>query len=108
MSSFFDARTRVAILDNEGARVTRASHLHHISSSPEIQPSDLSTKKELHSSTKPHRKHLWASKTGENRSPWRDLLYHRSLHPPKKNIACNITVSTRELHSPPTRAQTTT
>ncbi|KAF3487512.1 hypothetical protein F2Q69_00056316 [Brassica cretica] len=45
MSSFFDARTRVAILDDEGARVTRASHLHHISFSPEIQPSDLSTKR---------------------------------------------------------------
>ncbi|WZZ29185.1 hypothetical protein YC2023_012586 [Brassica napus] len=43
--------TRVAILDDEGARVTRASPLRHLSTSPEIHPSDLTTKPELRSST---------------------------------------------------------
>ena len=100
----FDARTRVAILDDEGTHVARASHHHRFSSSPEIQTSDLPTKPELQSSANLHRKHLWASNTGENRSPWRD---HRSPQTPKENIACNITLFTGKLHFPPTRTQTT-
>ncbi|WZZ30893.1 hypothetical protein YC2023_014294 [Brassica napus] len=105
--SLLVAWPRVNILDVEG-HVSRDHHITPASqpyrrSNLRIKPATPELRRSYLFTTE---KSLWDSNTGENQSPWRDLIQLRSPQPPKASHATSLIPSKIILSSDAIRNKT--